>query len=207
VCYCSPCVHAYGPYRSAPSAPARPCVSPGAPQNVQAVPSAGGHGGTLSWQAPSDAGASTTYTVSGPKGGTLTTKGTSHTFTGLTNGRTYAVSVTASNAAGSSPPVGQTLDLTPPDTKMKITNNDHNTEPVGIRSKPTTKAGSHIGQIPGKKTPTVTVHCKTKGSKETDPYSKTTSNIWSRITYKGITGYVSDVYLDARDNPGVWYCK
>lgn len=192
---------------SAPSAPARPCVSPGAPRNVKVVPSAGGHGGTLSWQAPSDAGTSTTYTVTGPKGGTSTTKGTSRTFTGLTNGKTYAVSVSASNAAGSSGSVGATLDLTPPDRTMKITNNNHDTVPVGIRSQPTTKAGAHIGEIPGKSKAKVTVHCKTKGSKETDKYSHTTSNIWSRITYQGTTGWVSDVYVDARDSPDVWYCK
>ncbi|WUH93665.1 hypothetical protein OG900_28510 [Streptomyces sp. NBC_00433] len=193
-----------GDKESAPSAPARPCLAPGAPQNLQVTYPTGGHGGTLSWQAPTDAGSPTTYTVTGPS--TVTTENTSHTYTGLANSQAYAVSVTASNAAGSSGTVGGTLDLTPPDQKMNITNNSHDTIPVGIRSQPTTKAGQHIGGIPGKTTPQVTVHCKTVGSTENDPYSKTTSDVWASITYEGTSGYVADVYLDARDNPAVWSC-
>ncbi|MEU2354883.1 hypothetical protein ABZ599_18265 [Streptomyces misionensis] len=194
-----------GERESAPSAPVRPCVSPGAPRNLRVTAAPGGHGGTLTWQAPVGAGAAVTYTVHGPSG-TVTTRQTSQKYTGLTNSRTYAVSVTAANAAGSGTTVGGTLDLTPPDQRMEIAHNDNDTIDLGIRSEPTSKSGHRNGAIPGMKSPTVTVHCKTTGSSETHPYTHVTSNVWAKISSGYGSGYIADIYLDSRNNPAVWQC-
>ncbi|MGV9354561.1 fibronectin type III domain-containing protein [Streptomyces misionensis] len=194
-----------GEKESATSAPVRPCVSPGAPRSLRVTAAPGGHGGTLTWQAPVGSGASVTYTVRGPSG-TVTTRQTSQKYTGLTNGRTYAVSVTATNAAGSGTTVGGTLDLTPPDQRMKIVHNDNDTIDLGIRNVPTSKSGHRNGAIPGMKSPTVTVHCKTTGSSETHPYDHVTSNVWAKITSSYGSGYIADIYLDSRNNPAVWQC-
>lgn len=78
---------------------------PSAPGNANAVPA----DGTLAvtWSAPSDDGGTpvTSYTVTlTPSGGDspATTSSTQHTFTGLTNGQNYTVSIVATNAAGDS---------------------------------------------------------------------------------------------------------
>lgn len=190
---------------SALSAPVRPCVSPGAPQNLKVTTASGGHGGTLTWQAPAGSDASVTYTVSGPSG-TITTPKTSHTYAGLANSKTYAVSVTATNAAGSGTTVGGSLDLTPPDQPMKIVHNDNDTTDLGIRSVPSTSSGHRNGAIPGKSSPTVTVQCKTKGSMERQPYNGSKSDVWAKITSSYGSGYVADIYVDSRFNPAVWDC-
>jgi hypothetical protein len=72
--------------------------TPPAPTGIRAVPGDGQV--TLRWQ-PSPAGPDspiTEYTVTGAPGGTCTTDRLSCTIRGLTNGVTYAFSVTASNA-------------------------------------------------------------------------------------------------------------
>jgi hypothetical protein len=190
---------------SAPSAPVRPCIAPGAPQGLNVTTATGGHGGTVTWQAPADSGSPVTYTVSGPSG-TVRTQNTTQTYTGLTNSQTYAVSVTASNEAGSSAAVGGTLNLTPPDQTMNIAHNMNDTKPLYIRSQASTTSGRRNGSIPGMTSPSVTVHCKTTGTTVTHPYDKVTSNVWGKITYNGISGYIADIYLDSRNNAAVWDC-
>ena len=189
---------------SQPSAPVRPCIAPGAPQGLTVTPAQTGHGGTLNWQAPSGADASVTYTVSGP-GGTQTTTATTYTYTNLQNSNTYAVSVTASNAAGSGGAAGGTLNLTPPDKLKNIVHNDNDNNPLYIRSGPSTSNGK-AGQIPGNSTPAVTVHCKTTGQSVTHPFTHQTSAIWGKISYQGVNGYVADIYLDSRYDNDVWDC-
>jgi hypothetical protein len=194
-----------GDKESDPSAPVRPCIAPGAPQNVKVTPTAaGGHGGTVTWQAPAGAGDSVTYTVNGPSG-TKTTQNTSYTYTGLANSQTYAVSVTASNEAGSGAAGGGTLNLTPPDQTMSITHNMNDSEPLYLHSQPTLSS-SHTGKIPGLTQPSVTVHCRTAGDTVTHPYTHVTSAIWGKITSDYGSGYVADVYLDSRNNTAVWTC-
>ena len=58
---------------------------------------------TISWSTSDEAGTSYTATVS-PGGATCVTTSTSCTIGGLRNGTTYSVSVTATNAAGTSDP-------------------------------------------------------------------------------------------------------
>ncbi|MBV8929958.1 MAG: fibronectin type III domain-containing protein [Mycobacteriaceae bacterium] len=78
---------------------------PSAPSNVNAVPADGQL--AVTWNAPSSTGGTplTGYTVTlTPSGGDspATTTSTQHTFTGLTNGQNYTISIVATNAAGDS---------------------------------------------------------------------------------------------------------
>ncbi len=94
-----------GPASSA-SAAVTPYTVPGAPTGVAAA--AGDTTSAVSWTAPASTGGSaiTSYTASAvPSDGTLPTRTCASatspcTVTGLTNGVTYTVSVTATNAAG-----------------------------------------------------------------------------------------------------------
>ncbi|CAB4823275.1 unannotated protein [freshwater metagenome] len=79
---------------------------PQPPSNVTATP--GDAKSTISWAAPTNTGGSpiTGYTATASPGGKscTTTTATSCTISGLANGTTYDVSVTASNAVGTSEP-------------------------------------------------------------------------------------------------------
>lgn len=93
------------------SAPAGVTISylipqtPAAPAAVRSVPGDGS--AVVEWDAgavTATAGAATSYTATTtPGGASCTTTGTSCSITGLVNGTTYATSVTASNAFGTSP--------------------------------------------------------------------------------------------------------
>ncbi|MFI9760779.1 hypothetical protein ACIHFB_22850 [Streptomyces sp. NPDC051963] len=189
---------------SAPSARARPCIAPGAPQEFTVTPAQGGHGGTVTWQPPQDAGGPVAYTVSGPDG-TVETRDTGRTYANLKNGYTHVVSVTARNPAGSGGAAIGTLDLIPRPQTMTIVNNQSNNNSVGIRTKPSIQEGERAGSIPGMTSPEVTVTCYTKGQELTQ--AGETTDIWARITYLGMSGYTFDVYVHARFNPDVWECE
>jgi len=90
---------------------------PGPPTDVNAVP---GDGQVLvSWNAPLDTGGLviTGYTATAfPGGASCTSTTTSCVITGLTNGDTYSITVTATNAVGTSDPsdaVSVTIELVP----------------------------------------------------------------------------------------------
>ncbi|MCP3144830.1 fibronectin type III domain-containing protein [Pyxidicoccus xibeiensis] len=92
--------------QSEPSAPVRPRAIPGAPREVTATPA--NRSATVSWTAPLDTGMPITgYTVRALSGETVvateSVTGTTATLTGLTNGTSYMVTVTANNAVVSGP--------------------------------------------------------------------------------------------------------
>lgn len=77
---------------------------PSVPGNVKVT--TGNLSATVSWSAPSiSGGLPVDYVVSGGPGDNVVTSGTSHTFTGLQEGMSYAFSVTARNSDGLSEPV------------------------------------------------------------------------------------------------------
>ncbi|MFF3378614.1 hypothetical protein ACFYXF_37385 [Streptomyces sp. NPDC002680] len=197
---------------SAPSAFARPCIAPGAPEQLTFTPAQGGHGGTVTWQPPQSAGGSVTYTVNGP-GGPVETTEPSHTYTGLKNRTVSQVAVLASNAAGSGTAAPGWIDLTPPAQQMNIVHNDNDTASLGIRTEPSGAIGSRVGHIDGMTSPQVTVHCYRHGQQVTHKYTGATSNIWAYLTYHDpkedmdYTGYTADIFVDSRFNPDVWDCE
>jgi hypothetical protein len=106
---------------SAAATPAAPSL-PSAPSEVTAT--AGNGSASLSWHAPSGAGAATSYTITPYIGAeaqpTTTIDGTppasTATITGLTNGTTYTFTVTTTNAVGTSPASEASNAVTPATT-------------------------------------------------------------------------------------------
>ena len=89
-------------------------TAPGAPRAVTAA--AGDGLLTASWTPPADDGNSavTSYTATAaPGGGSCTSTTTSCTISGLANGTTYTVSVTATNAVGTGPASAPSNPVTP----------------------------------------------------------------------------------------------
>lgn len=190
---------------SQPSPAVRPCTAPSAPSGLQVTVPSGGHGGNLTWQAPSDASGTVTYTVNWGAG-SATTNNTNFTITGLTNSQVYNVSVSSSNEAGGGASASGTLDLTPPTTTMNIVDNRNDGQPVKMRADATVSS-AQVGSIPSGWNGAVTVHCTKKGDSVTYPGDTATTDVWSRITYNGTTGFISDLWLEARRNSSVWSCQ
>jgi fibronectin type 3 domain-containing protein len=122
---------------------------PGAPALNSATP--GNTQVSLSWTAPASNGGSaiTGYTATAsPGGATCTTGGaTTCTITGLTNGTSYSISVTATNAAGTGPG-SNVLTATPrtvPGAPQNLTAAPHKSKGVNLAwSAPSTNGGSAI---------------------------------------------------------------
>lgn len=95
--------------------PSHTCSAPSAPSNVAAT--AGNAQATVTWTAPPDNGSPLTgFVVTASPGGQTASAGpaaTSALVTGLANGTTYTFTVTASNAAGTSPPSAPSNAVTP----------------------------------------------------------------------------------------------
>jgi serine protease len=91
-----------------------PATEPGAPTSVVGI--AGDARATVSWTPPSQTGGSALVSASAivsPGGQSCTTGTTTCEITGLTNGTTYTVSVTVTNADGRTGPAGVSAPFTP----------------------------------------------------------------------------------------------
>ena len=92
----------------------QPEPSPGAPTSVTAL--AGDARATVSWTPPTQTGGSalaSATAIASPGGQSCTTAATSCEITGLTNGTSYTVAVSVTNAAGRTGPPGVSAPFTP----------------------------------------------------------------------------------------------
>ncbi|MEU2604006.1 fibronectin type III domain-containing protein [Streptomyces albus] len=194
------------------SVPTRPCVAPGAPQNVKTAFPQGGRGIDLSWQAPANAGNGTKYAVSGA--GFAAQNDLSRpraALRGLKNNRTYDITVAARNAAGAGGTTPVRVDLSNV-RNLRIADNVADGNEVGIRSVPSTKEGGRLGEVPPGETPPIKVICQVKGTEETHDSFGWKSDIWDRIEWEGKTAYVSDLWVsttrhkEGQFSPEVWQC-
>ena len=143
--------NAMGTGAAGTSSAVTPTGPPAAPGNVAAVP--GNTQLAVSWTAPSNGGSAITgYTVTpyiGTSKGTAVGAGpsaTSLTLTGLTNGTTYTVHVTATNALGTGP-AGVSAAATPatvPGAPTNVTATAGNAQATVAWTAPSTNGGSAI---------------------------------------------------------------
>lgn len=191
---------------SGPSPAVRPCVTPGAPQNVQAT--AVNHGANLTWSAPANASNGTMYHVSG--GATGSVSDTKFTASGLTNNQSYTFNVKASNDAGESGTASASATLTPQPASFKNTYNDDTD--TRVRASPNSSS-TMVTYIPQGHYQDFSIQCQVSGGLGTDQYHNRSSTIWDKITYNGKTGYVSDIFFATPQSgtnnfsdPPLWGC-
>jgi hypothetical protein len=211
-----------GGISSPATAPMRPCVPPAPPRSLSVTGTAN-HAMTLGWSAPaSDGGGAVTYSVSwsgAASGGATGLTSLSYQVTGLVNNSTYSYTVGAVSPAGASqPPASGSQALTPPPHSYNIFRNSQLV--LNVRSGPG-QTYSSVARIPvttGSTGPQVTVQCQVTGGTVTDPVDSSLSgDLWDKLTYNGVTGYVSDLYVntpqsvagnyDSWSDPPVWQCQ
>ncbi|MGW1991396.1 hypothetical protein [Embleya sp. NPDC001921] len=190
-----------GSVNSAHSTPIQPCTAPTAPKDLKIALAQGGHGATLNWSAPGNTGGSqVSYQVAVEGAPAATVTAATHVAGQLKNSHKYPVSIVAKNAAGSSPALAGTIDLTPPSAEFNVGPNINNGVTIGIHPGPRVSARSP--QIPAGYTGKIVVHCQTRGQKVTrdrgdEPSSP--SDIWDKVTYSGggarVDGYMTDLYV------------
>jgi hypothetical protein len=182
------------------AAGARPCVAPDAPRNLR-FDAGTQHRIGVDWDSPgSDGGGTVHYNVSWGGGQHTGLTGTSDSITGLTNFRSYTISVAAVNPAGSSqPPATGSVALRPPDTWSGTIGNNQLYE-VRERSEPTTNS-SIVRQYPAGGGQSVSVVCVTEGGAWVDPTGSPSGSTWYRLT----DGYVATAYVIT--SSGVWSCS
>ncbi|NYD51220.1 hypothetical protein BJY14_007203 [Actinomadura luteofluorescens] len=199
---------------SAPSDPARPCVTPGAPTGLQAQATASGT--KVSWTAPPGA---STYRIGwdGPVRGTRTVPaatGSAMTATlgdVWTNGP-YTFTVAAVNGAGTG--AAATLDarLTGPATTYPVERNGNSN--AYIRATADANSGTTIATMTDNNGTLVVVHCQVKGAYYKHPKdSNLAGDMYAKITWSGKTGYLIGYLVDTPGDwrspagPAVWTCE
>jgi hypothetical protein len=134
-------------------------TAPGAPTKVSAT--AGNASATITWKAPSSNGgaAITGYVIKPSTGPAVKVGDVTHaTVTGLSNGTTYAFTVSAVNSAGTGPNSAASNSVTPKATSVtvlklslkKVTYGDEQVESISVAVSP-----QHSGSMP---TGTVTIN-------------------------------------------------
>ncbi|UGQ12291.1 fibronectin type III domain-containing protein [Yinghuangia sp. ASG 101] len=203
---------------SGASTAVRPCVLVSAPTSLKTEVPRNGKGFTATWKAPANTGGSkVTYTVSwsgsgkASSGSTKTTE-TKATAKGLINGYAYNVKVTATNEVGTGPAATAVAKLKPPTRTYKVGPNTKDGNTLGVRSGPAVVGTSSVAQIPAGYTGEITVLCQTKGETVPRDYTSLKGDIWDKVTWKGKTGYTSDLYIRtpnsdaAKFSAELWEC-
>lgn len=210
-------VFSNGQATSPPAGAVRPCSAPGAPGNL--VPTGVNHGINLTWPAAAANGGTLTYTVAWSGAGISKSQsgvtGTSFGIGGLTNQKSYTVTVTAVNEAGSSQAASANVTLSlPAPVGYHIYNNS--VYSVNMRSAPNT-SGTVLTQFAPNSGAPVTVLCQQQGQFVTDPSGSPSGNMWDYVSANGKTGWVSDLYVTTPESvagnhssysdPPLWQCS
>ncbi|TDD79358.1 hypothetical protein [Actinomadura rubrisoli] len=188
------------------------CQAPMATPVLTARPE--NHTASLSWtQAP---GYQITYKVTGPNAPAGRLSGTSTDVGGLTNdaNRSYTYTVTAANGAGETTSAPKSVTLNPETGARSFNMHWDDDTSTKIRSSPDQGAGS-VGTIPKGYHGGVMVHCQQSGTRYIDTWNSAnrSSVVWDKITYNGVTGWISDLFVttsgSGTDNfsPPLWGCN
>jgi hypothetical protein len=171
-----------------------PATVPAAPVITNVTP--GPYQVTLSWSLPNDGGSPVDrYTVVVDGAEYATTASTDVVIGPRRGDRSFAVQVFAHNAVGGGPGSPNT-PATP--GVSSYANWDHYMYPASIRSAPT-QSSSRLGYTPvvpsGRDGELMPVYCQAAGTYFNDPGTTMRSHIWDYINYRGIVGYVNDMYV------------
>lgn len=191
-------------YRSgdlpAKGAGALACLAPKAPARVS-LNTGSQHQITASWPATTDnGGGSVTYraAITGGKTVDVGTK-TSQTFTGLTNFKSYTVTVTAANGAGrSTPPAEKAATLSAGPWSGTVNNMQYTLSEQASKN----VLGNRVHTFPPGSRAQVTVECIDNGAYWKDPNNSPSGTTWYRVT-KPVAGWIGSGYVDVS---GVWQC-
>lgn len=211
------------PRKPKPTSAAAPAPRPPAAPQALTVTATANHSVTLGWSAPASGGGPVSYDVTwtgAASGSASGLGGTSFRVTGLMNSATYSFSVTAVNSAGSSQPATVSQTLTPPQRPFNTFRNTKLT--LAVQAQPNAESQTQtvavIGVLTGNLGPQVIVACQVTGQFVTDPDDPTLAgDVWDKVTYNGIAGYISDLYVDTPQSvagnygsfsdPPLWECS
>ncbi|MEU8123098.1 fibronectin type III domain-containing protein [Spirillospora sp. NPDC049024] len=199
---------------SAPSDPARPCVTPGAPTGLAAQATASGT--KVSWTAPPGASA---YRVAwdGPvKGATTVTAAAgsamSTTLGNVWTNGSYTFKVAAVNGAGTGTAASLATRLTGPAAKYPVERNGNSN--AYIRNIPDADNGTVVATMNNNNGELVVVNCQKKGAYYQHPNAASLAgDMYANITWSGKTGYIIGYLVNTPGDwksfagPAVWTCE
>ena len=195
-------VYANGSASTAAPLGALPCKAPGAVSSVN--PTTSSHQIDLTWSPATANGGQVTYTVKW-SGGSKQTTSTSYSITNLAIDKSYTISVTAANNAGTATAATVTVDLSNPGSY-----NIYRSWKYNLNLRPSAASGpTSLATFPLTPAPPpndrlgvgLTVLCQTTGETVTDLNDNTlTGDVWDYVSYNGQKGYVSDLYVDTAES-------
>ncbi|GAA2106889.1 fibronectin type III domain-containing protein [Actinomadura alba] len=183
------------------SAPAMPCVPPGAPTNVGATATSGG--AQVTWAAPpGGAGAPISYQVAwtGPVSGSRSgLTGASVTLGEIGKNGTYTFTVTSSNGAGSGRQAQASANLVGPAQRYVTVRNGNSDAYMYVRPD---KDSGDVGTVRdnGK---TLIVHCQIMGKYYDRGVPGLAGSLYDYVEYGGKRGYMIGYLVDTPRDP--WY--
>ncbi|MFP3963983.1 fibronectin type III domain-containing protein [Actinomadura fulvescens] len=189
------------------TANARACSQPSPVSGLEAT--AENHGAQLKWNKVEGNGI--TYTVQSSAGTKSGLTETSYKVSGLRNGQSHDLTVTAVNAAGSSPAT-RTVNLDPAAHAQNYNGHHNNSTETTLRAGPNTNERK-VGSFPKGFTGSVKVICQESGGLATDSDDASRkSSVWDKIEYEGNVVWVSDLFVATPESangfsvPPLWNC-